>query len=319
MAQQQIQSQTQTQSTPKKAVKEQITAYKCTSCGAAHSPADKFCAECGMGLNGNSCVHCGAETQPNWEICTQCGGNLQAELCSFCGGKMTPDDAFCPECGNPRTGIVCPSCSTLNYRSFCRKCNTPLNALAQEALEEVRKNPKFQQAIAIAQELEELEQYLLTAAEDEAAPPELPELSEENKELVNQYKDLLAAFRGQKPEDIRQETPKPETPKPVSKPKISLSINIASREEAMEKYKAKLAEIQETINSMLPDPGTTPQMQRNYYSAVKVEIIKKISVRVVWVCNAYGCQHSQPNECSEPWKGGEWITKEETIKTWGYQ
>jgi predicted amidophosphoribosyltransferase len=304
----------------KQAETQHVTACECPNCGGAYTAADKFCSECGMGLKGNSCLHCGAATQPNWEICPACGHNLQAELCSFCGGKMTPDDAFCPECGNPRTGIICSSCHTLNYRSFCRKCNAPLNSLAHEALEEARKDPKVQKAIAIAQELEELEQLLSEMAKEESTPPELPQISEENRELANQYKDLLAAFRGQKPQEKADEA---ETPKPAPKPKTVFSINIASKEDAVKKYKEKLAEMQATLASMIPDVGMTPQVQRDYYSARKVEILTKTKIKVplYWICNAYGCQHNQPNECSEPFKGGKWYyeEREEVTKAWGHQ
>lgn len=305
----------------KTAEKQQVTSYKCANCGATHSANDKFCSECGMGLKGNSCVHCGAETQPDWEICPACGHNLQAELCSFCGGAMDENSAFCPECGNPRTGIVCPGCHTLNFRSFCRKCNSPLNEQAQQALEAARKDPKVQQAIVIAQELAELEEFLLAPAEDETAPPEIPELSEEDRRLVDQYKDLLAGVHGQKPQEKpKVETPKVETPKPAPKPASGFSIKIMSKEEAMQKYKEKLAEMQATLSSMIPDAGMTPQMQRDYYSARKVEIVTrtKIKVPLYWICNAYGCQHSQPNECVEPFKGGKWVydEREEVSSTW---
>ncbi len=308
------------ESKPAQGIEKQAgTTYECPNCGARHSANDKFCSECGKGLNGTTCVHCGVETQPNWEICPACGHNLQAELCSFCGGAMDADSAFCPECGNPRTGILCPGCQTLNFRSFCRKCNTPLNALAQEALAEARKDPKVQQAIAIAQELAELEAFLLSPTEDEAAPPESPELSAENRELIDQYKDLLAAFRGQELQEKAEEKPV-EAPKPAPKPKPGFSVNIVSREEAMKKYKEKLSEMQEMLASMIPDAGMTPQLQRDYYSARKVEIVTrtKIKVPLYWICTAYGCKHSQPNDCSEPWKGGKWVydEREEVTSTW---
>ena len=92
------------------------------------------------------------------------------------------------------------------------------------------------------------------------------------------------------------------------------------REEAMAKYKEKLSEMQETLSAMIPDPGMTPQMQRDYYSARKVEILTTTKSRVplYWVCNAYGCQHSQPNECAEPFQGGTWIYEDvvNTTSTW---
>ncbi|MDR1756116.1 MAG: zinc ribbon domain-containing protein [Culturomica sp.] len=286
------------------AEKSQTTTYQCPNCGTLHSASDNFCSECGAGLNGNSCAHCGAETEPDWEICPACGHNLQAELCSFCGGAMEADNAFCPECGNPRTGIVCPGCHTLNFRSFCRKCNAPLNTQAQEALAEARKDPKMQQVFAIAQELAELEAFLLSPPEDQAAPPEIPELSAENRELINQYKDLLAAFRGQEIQEKTEEPPV-ETPKPEPKPKPGFSVHIASKEDAMKKYREKLADMQATLASMTPDASLTPQLQRDYYSARKVKVQEPN--RLYWVCYAYECCHDYPNECSKPWKGGRYM------------
>ncbi len=321
-AQHKAQETNKSESVQKTAESQQVTSYKCSNCGAAHSENDKFCSECGMGLKGNSCTHCGAATKPEYEICPECGRNLQAELCSFCGGEMDADSAFCPECGNPRTGIICGQCQTLNFRSFCRKCNAPLNEQAQQALAAAKSDPKFQKAVALAEELAELEEFLLSQPEDEVEPPEIPELSEENRQLIDQYKDLLSTLRGQKPQE-KTESPKPQPetqPKAQPKAQIKLSINIASKAEAMAKYKEKLAEMQETLASMIPDAGMTPQMQRDYYSARKVEIVTKTKTKIplYWVCNAYGCQHYQPNECAEPFKGGNWVYQEieEATSTW---
>lgn len=292
--------------------------YKCGNCGAHYGANDRFCSECGMALGGNTCPHCGAATQPDREICDVCGGNLSAGECSFCGGAMGPDDAFCPECGNPRTGIVCDGCHTLNFRSFCRKCNTPLNEAARQALSEARKDPKVKKAVALARELEELQQILTAYAEEEGAVPELPEISAENKELLDQYKDLLAVFRGGETKTVTKE-PEPDTPpkeQPV-KPKLKFSVEIASKEDAIQKYKEKMAEMQEALSAMIPDAGMTPQMQRDFYCARKVGI--REPGKVYWECTAYGCLHDAPNQCTKPWKGGVWkyVPDEDIVIVWG--
>lgn len=289
--------------------KDKVESCQCPNCGAVHVSSDKFCPECGMAIRSHECARCGATTEPDWEICPQCGQNLHAECCSFCGAKTDRGDTFCPECGNSKKGIICPNCKTLNFRSFCRKCNTPLNTLAQEALQQIRQKPKWKEALAIAKELAELEELLSQTGDEETQQGEIQELSEENREFVNQYKELLAVFRGQKYEE-KTETPKPTTSE--TKPRKQFSLNISNKEEAQAQYNAKLEEMKNRLNSLFPDTEMTPQMQRNYYTAVKIEIIKKIkvNVKIGWKCNAYGCVHDKPNDCAKPFMGGEWIYKE---------
>lgn len=314
---QHAQEEVRQQQSKKKTEAKAATSYKCPNCGTAHGANDKFCPECGMGLGGGTCTRCGAATQPDWEICPECGGNLSAGLCSFCGGTMTHGDAFCPECGNPRTGIVCGNCQTLNFRNFCRKCNSPLNEAAQEALALARNDPKVLKAVAIAREMEELEQILASFTEEEEEPPVLPEITAGNKELESLYKNLLDSFRGREVPIPTVETPGPETPPEPPKPKPKFSIEIATKEEAMQKYKEKMAEMQEALSAIIPDAGMTPQMQRDFYCARKVNVRRP--GKVYWECTAYGCLHDSPTECSKPWKGGVWkyVPDENIVYTYG--
>ncbi|MEA4919165.1 hypothetical protein [Proteiniphilum sp.] len=164
----------------------------------------------------------------------------------------------------------------------------------------------MKKALAIAEELAKLEEFISQAGEKTEEETEIPDLSEENRVFVNQYKDLLAAFRGQEQEE-KSETTKPPEREPKRRKKFSL--NISGKEEAVAQYNAKLEEMRETLNSIFPDPDMTPQMQRDYYTAIKVEMTvkMKVKVKIGWKCRAYGCIHTQPNECVEPFKGGKWI------------
>ena len=330
----QKQEQKQTEIVHKQTEKIKAEVYSCPNCGSTCGLNDIFCMDCGYTLKGASCKYCGGVIEPDREICPKCGHPLHSELCSFCGAKMTEQDTFCPECGEPHGGISCPQCQTLNYRSFCRKCNYPLNGMALVELERAKSDPKFQKVISLAQELAELEEYILSFGKEEVLP-ETPELSDENKELIAQYKDLLSAFHTIRPEQeplkSKPKTPKPEPeseskseskPESKSKTKINLSFSVSNAEDAVALYKQKLDEMQNTLKDMVPEPGTTPQMQRNYYSARKVNIVtnKKILIQTSWVCNAYGCEHTFPEDCAKPWMGGKWIYKEseEITTTWGY-
>ena len=315
--QQQVQQQTQQKAAVKShSVTQQ--SLQCPNCGAAISSADTFCAECGMRVNTNSCAKCGAEVDAQDEICPKCGGNLRAEQCSFCGSQISVSDVFCPECGNPRGGIVCPNCKALNFRNFCRKCDTPLNALAQEALEEARRDVRLQKTIEIAQELENLEE-IIRQFEEEAEESETFELSEENKKTIERYNDLMALTGGVETKNV---SPAPKAPPTVQTEKTPKklrfsNVTIPSKDDAIKLYQQKMQEMQDTLNSMMPPADAPPQIQRDYLTARKMEFLShtRTKVAIGWKCKAYSCLHPQPNACSKPYAGGKWIFEEREIIT----
>jgi len=316
------QVKTQQKTTEKQAEQPQC----CPNCGTLCHRGDKFCEECGMPLKGKSCVRCGVSIQADWEICPHCGQSLHAELCSFCGASMEANDSFCPDCGNPRTGIICPDCNTLNFRSFCRKCNRPLNEMAMQEMQKAKHDPVFQEMLALAQELADLEKRILDTpsgeiSEEDSEPPQL-ELSEADKKLIQQYKDLFAGSGSL--EEISIPKPKPLKETPVqARPKIQLNVKRVDLDEAKQSYKEKLEEMRGLMEKLRPEGDMTPQMQRNYYSARKLPVLRKSVSKapVCWVCNLCGCQHNQPSECAQPELGGTWIYEDvvTVTKTFEYQ
>ena len=207
---------------------------------------------------GMKCPHCGEIVNPQLELCPVCGSPLHFDHCTFCGARMVPGEKFCSECGNGIGGIRCPKCGTLNYRNFCKKCNEPLNDLAQEAIQEAETDPVYQEVKKLAKEVEDIS------------------------------------------EKVEKE--------PAAEKEFSL----------------KLASLNEAVQRMQPPPGSTPQMQRTFYSARDVmrrsKVMVKTQVRCGWVCNYCGCTHSCPNECVEPQLGGTWLfetrTEEKEIEIW---
>lgn len=77
--------------------------------------------------------------------------------------------------------------------------------------------------------------------------------------------------------------------------------------------KEELIKVTDELNSvfgqMLPPAGSTPQEQRNYFTARKVAVQVRCvtSRRVGWVCNYCGCTHNNPSDCYKPYLGGKWI------------
>ena len=89
--------------------------------------------------------------------CPYCGESVDTHL-ELCPARMVPGEKFCSECGNGISGIKCPKCGTLNFRSFCKKCNEPLDDLAQEAIQQAEADPVYQKVRKLAQEIEEVAQ-----------------------------------------------------------------------------------------------------------------------------------------------------------------
>ena len=125
-------------------------------------------------------------------------------------------------------------------------------------------------------------------------------------------------------EEISIPKPEPLKETPVqARPKIQLNVKRVDLDEAKQSYKEKLEEMRGLMEKLRPEGDMTPQMQRNYYSARKLPVLRKSVSKapVCWVCNLCGCQHNQPSECAQPELGGTWIYEDvvTVTKTFEYQ
>ena len=102
-----------------------------------------------------------------------------------------------------------------------------------------------------------------------------------------------------------------------------MNVKRVDLDEAKQSYKEKLEEMRGLMEKLRPEGDMTPQMQRNYYSARKLPVLRKSVSKapVCWVCNLCGCQHNQPSECAQPELGGTWIYEDvvTVTKTFEYQ
>ena len=98
-------------------------------------------------------------------------------------------------------------------------------------------------------------------------------------------------------------------------------IHFEDTDDRIDDIVASIEELNRMLASIVPDPGLTPQMQRNYFSARKVAVYhkSKISSKIGWVCNLCGCCHASPSECARPELGGTWIYEEKEITTKTYE
>lgn len=253
------------------------------------------------------CPHCGQPVRKSWEWCPSCGHSL-VDWCTFCGADIPRGEDECPECGMSRSGVVCPKCGTRNAGGFCRKCNEPLTLAAKKELERAQKDPQFLKAAELAVQAAEL-LARIEAEEQEVPESEIKEI--ELPEDVLRLKELLGktTLRQAQGPDGKQTQPLDGKQQQAQRPK--------SKAELRAEYSKIKAELDKALNEMLPPVGSTPQEQRNYFSARKLPVEKVILTkgREAWVCNFCGCWHNCPSECCEPWHGGKWVYeyKEEKI------
>lgn len=259
--------------------------------------------------DGRKCPFCGADIDSRYEICPDCGGKL-VSYCTFCGADMERGETECPECGMPAGGIKCPECGAHNYRSFCSKCNTPLTRAAQKSVQRALEDPKVQKAIELCNRIAELEEELGEELDEE--PGDVPGGGEELTEGARRMMEIMGKVRPGLPAHAKE-----------SRPVVKNTDRTSKKEE----YRKTVRDINKLFEEMLPPAGTTPQEQRNFYSARKVAVVttikKKVKVPIEWICNYCGCHHNQPSECAEPQLGGTWVyiekTETTTIKEYKYQ
>ena len=251
-------------------------------------------------------MHCGAAVEADYEICPVCGHKL-VDYCTFCGAAMLPNDIDCPECGMPSEGVVCPQCGTLNFRSFCRKCNSPLSRAARKTVEKAKADPKVQETVRILTKMAELEAEMEYFDDDEDAEANTPHEPTE-KELRLRELMIKVGF-----------TP---AEKPKAQPKTTPSRN---REALKEEYQRMVEEANKVLEEMVPPVGSTPQEQRNYSTARKVAVMETykelVQVNYVeqekrfgWVCNKCQVFHKCPEDCCVRQYGGHWVTQ--TFDVW---
>lgn len=273
--------------------------------------------------DGVGCPYCGQPVKKSWEWCPSCGHSL-VDWCTFCGADIPRGEDECPECGMSRSGVVCPKCGTRNAGGFCRKCNEPLTLAAKKEQERALKDPQFVKAAELAVQAAEL--LARIEAEEQEVPEseikeiELPEDVLRLKELLGKttlrqsgsVAELVEAPALRQAQGLRTST----TGEPC-RTTCSAANKMKSKAELRAEYSKIKAELDKALEGMLPPVGSTPQEQRNYFSARKLPVEKVILTkgREAWVCNFCGCWHNCPSECCEPWHGGKWVYeyKEEKI------
>lgn len=101
---------------------------------------------------------------------------------------------------------------------------------------------------------------------------------------------------------------------------LELSRKAAGTEDKQE-YNRIVKSLNEILAGMAPPPGSTPQQQRNYFSARKIAVVHqhRTLTPTSWVCNYCGCTHNNPGECARPELGGRWNYTETITETTSFE
>jgi hypothetical protein len=167
------------------------------------------------------------------------------------------------------------------------------------AVEKAKNDPKVQETARLLKQIAQLQAELKGAEGDapDAGPQEPTEGELRLKALMAQVGFTAA-----------------EAPK-TAKPKTG-----RSREEIMAEYQQAIQDANRVLEEMLPPAGSTPQEQRNYFTARKMAVMELVEetfyginprATMGWQC--YHCHviHDNPSECAYKEFGGEWIKCED--------
>lgn len=265
------------------------------------------------GTNNICCPNCNKAVDDGFELCPHCGYRLHNTHCTYCGAPMQIEDVFCGECGGNSKGTPCPMCGTLSFRSFCPNCCSPVDELGKAELENAKNDPLFQRICSLAEKI------------IEASDPDTP-ISCNGQPLSPEIVSLLERYRAMQTGTVNDNSNYSSNCVDIACQGQKMDtrnngIQLSDSGSDIQDISSAIAELNALMKSMIPDPGLTPQMQRNYYSARKVAVYTKNIVRkpVGWVCNLCGCHHGSPSECARPELGGTWIYEDKEITTKTYQ
>lgn len=245
------------------------------------------------------CPYCHAQVDKEFELCPRCGHKL-VDYCTFCGASMDRNDTVCEECGMPAGGITCPKCGTLNMRSFCRKCDEPLNKAAIRAIEKAMQDPKVKKAAALTDKAAELEEKIkkLKAGKTEKKAPAAKVISDAERIFMEMF-GTKSKQEEAKVEEVQQ---------------------TESIEQLQEELNQVINDLNSVFESLVPPNGSTPQEQFGFFSAQKVAIERTRTITQTrtenilgWECNYCHCFHTAPKDCYRPQLGGTWRYGDITI------
>jgi|CXWL01.1.fsa_nt_gi uncharacterized OB-fold protein len=247
-------------------------------------------------ISQHKCPNCGWGVTATADICENCSEWLLKGKCNFCYADIEEGQKFCSGCGNPPTGIICKSCGTLSHFDFCPNCNTPQTEQALEVIQELKNSIEFQN----------INNLLVSESQSGG------ETSANNLEQINNY---LSKFNQQvkKKKSFSLETENNNIEENIKATEQS-GAKVKSEQQKLIEQEQKEIEAIKLLKEAQSKKFANNQEARRFFGALKIILPEVIIKRkpIGWMCNAYGCTHSAPQECADPSMGGIWIYETST-------
>ncbi|GEM_PF-3891611 len=249
------------------------------------------------------CVHCGAALSPEDIFCPDCGKAAKAKplasqplLCQKCGSPRHFEEAFCENCGTafiaaaPKTTEKAISQHQQTSNTSEDVVKTTPNPHQTSTEEEKRKHAEL---------LQNLKKNIGSSAEREIRKKEAEEA--EKQRIIEEEKQRVADLEAKKRKIQNLESENTQTRDTLSKVKKNL-------EETKEEVLRKSKEIQDLKVKNLEIYRQNLDLQSRYTQIMfERDRLRQLGQKPKWKCNYCGLLHDDPSECAYPSLGGVWI------------
>ena len=264
-----------------------------------------------------SCPQCGAAV-PDCDFCEGCGFWLKVGECRFCYAPVPDGASFCPECGCEQAGILCSGCGTRNHFDFCSGCGQALTEAAEKSLAEIAADPAL--AVALAQlraapaPVTEAPQVAAPELASPARPSPRRSLFSDSERRV--FRDLnAAADRGQSDREAEVARERENDAQARAElehrrqreEQIRLRQQESSQKDSELKRLVDFEALEKLARAAEQRTFADQQAARRYFMALRASFAVGGRTPKGWRCNRYCVVHGDPNECSAPQLGGQWI------------
>lgn len=279
--------------------------HTCPNCHAEVPQGIIICPACGHSLSTERCTFCGAAMDPDDRFCAECGNPREGLRCPHCGAHN--QRSFCRVCSRPLNEMA--------NRMLERVKDDPRVAQAHRlALELAELEAQLADAGVISPDSDgETEVINLDDSTISLTEEERRTLADYDSLMALAGKGPADSNDGKGADNSNVND------NFTVKERRRFNVGGSSVADAIAAYRLKAREMQAALDAIVPDEAMNAEEQRNFFTACHIVVMTDVTTRSRvkdgWICNWCGCHHSTPSECYRPELGGKWIYREIEVRT----